>query len=356
MDLLAWFKRKDGPRAVENQLPTLAAPAVQVEVAAPAPEEPQYIMTDDGNVTVRWHGKTHAIGKTHRNYDTIVAALLNKESNRLDMLLDVAAAIQKAVAGVTVNEYGEVFYGGQQVHGVVADKISEFIRTKQPYKPLILFLGNLMQNPSEKSREQLYNFLMHGGFPVTHDGCFLAYKGIRSDWKDKHTGTFDNSIGSVNEMERDLVDPDSSQACSTGFHVGTHSYATQFVSNGGLMVLVKVNPRDAVSVPTDHCCEKLRVCRYEVVEVCERKLDEPLYPAVQPSVDDEDDEDDDEYEDDEEDGYDYEDDEPVDDGTPWAELPTDAATTVKTPKRAACIYCDAKGGKKHASKCKRPKQ
>lgn len=344
MGFLDFLKRKLN---IEDQP---AAPT-----AASAPEEPQYIMTGDGNITLRWNGRTHSIGKTHRNYDAIVAALVNKESNRLNMLLDVAAAIQKAVKGITVNEYGEVFYGGEQVHGVVADKISEFIRAKQPYKPLIQFLANLMENPSQRSRNELYQFLMHGGFPITHDGCFMAYKGVRSDWKDRHTGSFDNSIGSVNEMPRENVDPDSGRTCSTGFHVGTRDYASNFASSDGIVVLVKVNPRDAVSVPADHDAQKLRVCRYEVVEVSERLIAEPLYPAVAPTTEDEydgqDDFDEDE-DDDFDDGYDDDsaygsDDEPVDD-TP--------AVAVKTPKRAACTYCGAKGGKKHAPKCKRPKR
>ena len=33
------------------------------------------------------------------------------------------------------------------------------------------------------------------------------------------------------------------------------------------MILVKVNPRDAVSVPKDHEFAKLRACRYEVIKV-----------------------------------------------------------------------------------------
>jgi len=372
MSLFDWFKRKQN---VQDQLPALV-PSVQTpapvieQVPTPAPVVPKYIMTNDGNITVNWNGKTHSIGKTHRNYDAIVAALLNGESNRLDMLLDVAVAIQKAIKGVTVNEYGEVFYGGEQVHNVVADKISEFIRAKQPYKPLVSFLANLMENPSERSRNELYQFLTHGGFPITHDGCFMAYKGIKDDWKDCHTGTFDNSIGSVNEMPREDVDPDSSVACSVGFHVGTRSYALGFAK--GHTVLVKVNPRDAVSVPHDEKCQKLRVCRYEVVEVSDRLIQEPLYPAVQATVE----EDEDDYEpegemaddcglgncldsllgdDDDADpmpAYDNEDfyDEPLEencDANPVA---------VKAPKRAACAYCGAKGGKKHDKKCKRPKR
>jgi hypothetical protein len=43
--------------------------------------------------------------------------------------------------------------------------------------------------------------------------------------------------------------------------VGSEEYATSF---GQRTVIVKVNPRDVVSVPLDCDCQKMRVCEYEV--------------------------------------------------------------------------------------------
>jgi len=322
---------------------------VLIDVGLPEKPTPKFIMTNDGNITIAWNGRTHSIGKTHPNYNAIVACLTNNESDRLDPLLDIPASLEKRIEGVTVNQYGEVFYNGEQVHSVIADTISSFVRQQLPYKPLARFLANLMENPNERSRNELYDFLKHGNFPITHDGCFMAYKGLTSDFKDRHTQTFDNSIGSVNEMPREQVDPDTNAACSTGFHVGTHKYASDFASSDGKLVLVKVNPRDAVSVPRDHSCEKLRVCRYEVVDICERIMEEPLYVAVNVQPE--------EYQDDvpeldEDMGLDFGDC-PLDEYDDVADAPKVA---VKTPKRAACTYCGAKGGKKHAKNCKRPKK
>lgn len=360
MSIMDWFKRK---------------PATQgVEVKELVPVEPTYLMTNDGNITLRWHGKTHSIGKAHRNYEGIVNALVNKETSRLDSLVDAAVQVERAIEGVTVNEYGEVFYRGTQAHGVIADKIGEFVRAKLPYKPLARFLGNLMENPSEESRQELYLFLQHKGFPVTHDGCFMAYKGIRKDWKDIHTGSFDNSIGSAPVMDRKDVDTNRSVTCSRGFHVGTHEYATSF-GRGGRVVLVKVNPRDAVSVPADHNDEKLRVCTYEVVEECPGLVTEPIYRAPNESSDYEDEDTcpscgdsecwDMECEEEEEcpdcgdidcpggcetSGLDIEE----EDNIACGDEP--AAVAVKIPKRAACTYCGAKGGKRHADNCRRPQK
>jgi hypothetical protein len=44
--------------------------------------------------------------------------------------------------------------------------------------------------------------------------------------------------------------------------------------------LVRFNPRDAVSVPQDAECQKLRVCKYEVLEEIEcdnSEIKEPYY-------------------------------------------------------------------------------
>jgi hypothetical protein len=63
-------------------------------------------------------------------------------------------------------------------------------------------------------------------------------------------------------MPRNEVDEDWGVDCSQGLHVGSASY--QF--SGDVKVLVKVNPKDVVSVPSNET-NKCRVCAYEIVEI-----------------------------------------------------------------------------------------
>jgi hypothetical protein len=241
-------------------------------------KKPTYITTADGNINLVWNGQTHSLGLTHPNYGPIASILSNKSGyDRLDDLLNPATTIERELNGITVNPYGEVFWNGEQINNVLADRIGEFMRNGEDYAPLALFLEKLMANPSGRAVNELYRFLEHGNFPVTEDGCFIAYKGISAEWKDKHTGRFDNSVGVINEMPRNKVNDDHSVGCSYGFHVGTHRYATDWAGSDGRVVLVKVNPADAVSVPLDCSCSKLRVCKYEVVEECEKLIEEPVY-------------------------------------------------------------------------------
>jgi hypothetical protein len=130
-----------------------------------------------------------------------------------------------------------------------------------PSTPYIRFLENLMQNPSSRSRSQLYRFLEHQGLPITEDGCFLAYKGVDENYYDKHTGNISNRIGQRVTMERNRISDDPSIGCHTGLHVGSERYAVDF---GDRTVICKINPRDVVSVPLDCECQKMRVCAYEV--------------------------------------------------------------------------------------------
>jgi hypothetical protein len=64
-------------------------------------------------------------------------------------------------------------------------------------------------------------------------------------------------------------------------------------------MIVKINPKDVVSVPSDCNCEKLRTCRYEVVGEYQGELLKPLYKSEFSE---------DEYNEDDEDLYDEYDD------------------------------------------------
>jgi hypothetical protein len=122
-----------------------------------------------------------------------------------------------------------------------------------------------MQNPSKRAVEELYGFLEKGNLPLTPDGHFLAYKKVRQDFKDCHTGTMDNSVGQVVEMERNAVDDDQNRTCSAGLHFCSKEYLPHFGGHDARTVILKINPRDVVSIPTDYNNAKGRACRYEVI-------------------------------------------------------------------------------------------
>lgn len=240
-------------------------------------------VTADGTITMVIDGGSHSIHRTHPAYRRAYEAYKKKDGKTFIECLDGSKAFGNYVNStvnngkVTVVD-GQVYYNGKVLHDCITERIKEMMVEGVDFEPMIKFLENILSNPSYNSQKQLYNFLSHKNLPITDDGCFLAYKTIRSDWYDKYSGTIKNSIGSVVEIDRSQVDDDPNSHCSHGLHVGALAYAGPggwYNTSGDRVIIVKVNPRDAVAVPGDHSCQKLRVCRYTVL--CEYK--EPLYRA-----------------------------------------------------------------------------
>lgn len=225
-----------------------------------------YILTEQ-SLTVVIEGKAHTMQSNHPSFERAKEALSNEEWNRLENLFDVSKAVEDYLdqdAQIEVKD-GTVQFQGEVVHGMVVDKILDFMRKNLPYQPLVKFLGKLMDNPSSRAVDELYTFLEHKNMPITPEGNFLAYKGVNSDFKDCYSGKFDNRVGSVLEMRRNGVCDNADVGCSSGFHAGSYDYAKGYASGGGNLMIVEINPADVVSVPKDCSCQKLRTSKYKVV-------------------------------------------------------------------------------------------
>jgi len=235
----------------------------------------------DGNLTVILKNKAHQVIPDHTNYKLILEALPTATEDELLELVDIEKAVASFSDGQVSIVNGKVMFEGEEVHGSISKRIIEFMSKGLPFQPLVKFLENLMENPSMQSQQELYDFLEHENLPITEDGCFLAYKAVNSNFKDKWKGTFDNSVGQVCEMRRAKVDDNRKAGCSAGLHAGALNYVANYgsVDAGDNIVIVKINPEDVVSVPSDCNCEKLRTCKYEVVGLYQGELPKPLYKA-----------------------------------------------------------------------------
>lgn len=164
---------------------------------------------------------------------------------------------------------GKVSYKGQRLEPVIEKRFLELMDAGLPLDPIKKFITNLSYNPSESARTMLYTFLEHNGHPLTENGCFIAYKSVRSDYKDWHTGTIQNNPGLVVTMDRDKVDENPNSTCSSGLHVAAWDYAASFHKGDNQVILeIEVDPRDVVSVPVDYNGTKMRVCRYRSIGPC----------------------------------------------------------------------------------------
>ncbi len=215
------------------------------------------------NLVVVIDNKPHTINKTHISYQKVVDAIKAGEWETVREVIDPKKVVINYGKGNVEVQGDKLFWKGKEFHNALSNRMISMLQEGLPVEPLVLFMDNLMKNPSKRSVTELYGFLEKNNLPITSDGHFLAYKKVRKDFKDCHTGTMDNSIGKVVEMERNEVDDDQNRTCSTGLHFCSQNYLNHF--GGERTVIVKINPADVVSIPTDYDNSKGRACRYEVI-------------------------------------------------------------------------------------------
>lgn len=222
-----------------------------------------YILTND-TLTVFTDAKIHTLTSTARSWLRAMTALQENNDAALLKAIDLTTELQTFYAGNDIRvENNVVFYNDRALHNCLTQRIIKMVEDGFDIQPLVNFLDNVMHNPSNRAVQELYGFLENNNLPITKDGCFIAYKRIRIDWKDCYTGTIDNSIGRSPSMIRNAVDDDCTRTCSHGLHVCSIEYLKNFC--GDRLIAVKVNPADVVSVPIDYHNTKMRVCKYTVL-------------------------------------------------------------------------------------------
>jgi hypothetical protein len=233
------------------------------------------------NVTVVIDGKPHTISKTHVTYQKVVDAIKAMDWPTVKNLIDPVKVVLNYGAGNISVKGDQLFWKGQPFAGVLASRMIQMLQDGFTIDPMVLFMHNLMKNPSKRSVDELYGFLEKNSLPITPDGYFLAYKKVRKDFKDIHSGTMDNSPGTVVEMERNQVDDNKDQTCSTGLHFCGLSYLDHFGGSDSRVVIVKIDPADVVSIPSDYNGAKGRACRYEVIGEMGVKAEDAFTAPVQ---------------------------------------------------------------------------
>ena len=215
------------------------------------------------NITVVIGNTPHTISKTHITYNKVLDAIKANDWVTVKDVIEPKKVVLNYGKG-NVSVQGETLYWkGKVLNTGLATRMIAMLQDGFPIEPMVNFMENLYANPSKQAVTELYGFLEKNNLPITPDGYFLAYKKVRANYLDVHSGTMDNSVGRVVEMERHEVDDNRDNTCSTGLHFCGQSYLKSF--GGERVVIVKINPADVVSIPSDYNDAKGRACRYEVI-------------------------------------------------------------------------------------------
>lgn len=266
-----------------------------------------YLLQGD-NIVVVIDSKPYTINKTHIVYEQVKEAIKTGKWAELKDLVEPKTIVLKYAQGhVSIN--GEQFlWKGRPMHTALSNKMIQMLKEGFSIDPLVAFIHNLMKNPSKRAIDELYGFLEKGQLPITPDGYFLAYKKVCDDYLDCHSGTVLNKpadlltdsdaafigrpVGRNNEvmvelvdgvstvsMDRSEVDDDKDRTCSSGLHFCSLDYLNHF--GGSRIVILKINPADVVSIPSDYQHTKGRTAKYQVVgeiapETASQKLTESV--------------------------------------------------------------------------------
>lgn len=233
-----------------------------------------YIIQGD-NVVIVLDNKPYTINRTHIGYQKLVDAIKADDWDSVRDLIEPKKVVVSYSRGKITIDNGEMLWQGQVFNSALSRRMIEMLEQGFPIDPMVEFMHNLMQNPSKRAVDELYGFLEKNNLPITPDGHFLAYKKVRDNYMDCHTGTMNNSVGSVVEMLRNQVDDNKDNTCSQGLHFCSQEYLRSF--GGERTVILKINPRDVVSIPSDYNNSKGRCCRYEVVGEIEQDRAEQAF-------------------------------------------------------------------------------
>lgn len=265
------------------------------------------------NLTFKYKGELFpaAIKQSEQpnSYATAMGAIADLNANKItineaaDILFteaSPASLVEKTLSNsialgssLTLRDGTIIFNGEHVLDEVLTDHLLSILddentpKDETTWRALVRFIDNLYQNVNADIRKQLTRWMnfelnSHAGkpFAITEDGMLIGYRGCKGTVLNPvsvHAGSayvngklvegnIPNSVGSVVSMPRSEVEFNPNVGCSTGLHVGSYAYATSWAP---ILVKVKFNPRDVVSVPYEERNQKIRVCEFTVLEISE---------------------------------------------------------------------------------------
>lgn len=247
------------------------APKVESIPKKPAPNAKDYIILSTDHVTVGHGARVKTFDAGTKEYREAKKMLLSGNINTTPFF-EVEEAFAQAITSpngsVVITEHS-VHINGVPVCGEINEMlVNRIVKTGQTLEneTLMKFLERLAENPNTSMFSRLPAFLSYNDIRIDAEGYVIAYKAVKEDYTDIHSGIFDNSVGCVCEMPRENVDDNDEKTCSSGLHVAAYEYAANFSSTRtSRLVRVRIDPKDFVSIPVDYRDQKARVCRYEVI-------------------------------------------------------------------------------------------
>lgn len=234
-----------------------------------------YISRDD-EIIVVLDGTPFVVAYDDPRYDSVIEAIEDEDEELLDEILSIQSRATKMFKDLV--EHGIEYVGGVYTYlgNEIELDLTSYLRSaidSGNFMPVVRFITRLFENPSDDTRRRLFSFMRHNQMPIDDDGRFLAYKAVRSDYFDKHSGSVYNGVGTkLPVLAWSQIDTDSNRTCSRGYHACSKEYIVGYGNSGfwkeeagDRVVVVAINPEDVGAIPADYNNSKLRCRTYEVI-------------------------------------------------------------------------------------------
>lgn len=251
------------------------------------------VISTDGKQTVTaiidGHDSPIIFTSDNSDYKDMMKAIIDNDEKALLEYSDSVRIKAKKLENLTnrIAFDGDcLYYDNDPIHSSLTDFVIKEIK-RHPMNfvnlPIIKFLEKLYENPSENSKLSLFDFLSNHDMKIDDEGFIYAYKGIRHDLysvtkghgfvngQEFNKNYLRNYVNDIVTMPRSEVEDNPDVGCSWGLHAGTKEYAMDFAP---VVILVKINPRDVVSVPKDSNFQKIRCSKYQVLTVVDRDTEQ----------------------------------------------------------------------------------
>lgn len=258
-----------------------------------------YAQVKNGTATlIDENGEPTSVSATNPAFGKVVSAINQGDLESIPEILENGIEVKPLVSILEQmlkdfddsrffydTETQDLLFEGEEVPNPIKEYLEQNLACMEKPLRILKFTAKLLAgNISYSVRARILDFLQYcglsdDGFEISDDGNLIAYKGVREDGTSVHQGYgvvngevyrnshLPNKVGAVVTMPRHMISDDPGEGCSKGLHVGTLNYADSF--SKGMVVKCEVDPADIVSVPYDCSNQKIRCCKYVVLDVFE---------------------------------------------------------------------------------------
>ena len=119
----------------------------------------KYIISNNGSVNAFVGGKPYAFNKSHENYDKLLAYLENGNVEHFEASYDIASTVEHYCDGYVHVDNGELSWQGITMPELFTDRILQMRREGFNIDPMLNFLDNMNDNPSDQAIVELFDFM-----------------------------------------------------------------------------------------------------------------------------------------------------------------------------------------------------